>query len=220
MLEIKNLTFGWDNNTLFENLCGEIKSSEIVRLSGENGVGKTTLLQLISGMIPHFIRGEILLGEIDIDGKSIIKYPPKEFFPAIAYIPRANINFFLLTDSLAHEILLASSRLFISPAVAEERFNEFCQFFPELESVKEASFAELSLNQKIVMITFIFFLQNAKLYLFDEALTGFSDLEIAKWYSFFDVLKVQGKSIILVDHHQQLKSHLPWLLSKKKILIS
>jgi ABC-type cobalamin/Fe3+-siderophores transport system ATPase subunit len=54
ILKIENLTFGWQQETLFENISNHLNQKEIVQLSGENGSGKTTLLQIISGMIEKF----------------------------------------------------------------------------------------------------------------------------------------------------------------------
>jgi ABC-type branched-subunit amino acid transport system ATPase component len=218
ILKIENLTFGWQQETLFENISGHLNQKEVVQLSGENGSGKTTLLQIISGMIPHFSRGQILSGEVLINGRSILKVPPKSFFPAIAFIPSINLDFFLLTESLAQEILITKSILKIKDKLVQKRLKEFSDFFPNIVRFIDAPFKTLQFNQKIVALAFIFYLQNAQLYLFDEVIAGFSESAIQRWYSFFEWLGSNGCTILFVDHHQQAQGFSHWLLKDKNLV--
>ena len=50
MIEIKNLDFGYKNQNVFKNISLNFEKGNIYGLLGENGVGKTTLLKLISGL--------------------------------------------------------------------------------------------------------------------------------------------------------------------------
>lgn len=52
MISIKNLNFNYGKNKVFSNLDLNIECGKIYGLLGENGVGKTTLLKLISGLLP------------------------------------------------------------------------------------------------------------------------------------------------------------------------
>ena len=51
MLKIENLTFAYDHKNIFKNLSLEIKNGEKIWLSGPSGVGKTTLVKLILGLL-------------------------------------------------------------------------------------------------------------------------------------------------------------------------
>ena len=220
MLTIENLFFAWDKEYLFENLSCRFNESEIIKLEGENGAGKTTLLQLIAGMIPHFNRSKILTGDILINGQSTIINSPKNFFPEVAFIPSTNIDFFLLTDCLKHEILLSQSILKLNKETADKKLKEFYQFFPSLNKVNYEPYERLTFNQKLLALTLIYYLQGAKLFLFDEVLNGFSKSEIDTWYSFFDFLRSKKSSIVFVDHHLKAGNYLTWLLKNKKILVT
>jgi ABC-type branched-subunit amino acid transport system ATPase component len=219
MLTIKELFFGWDNDNLFENLSADFTESELIQLKGENGVGKTTLLQLISGMIPHFNRGKTLKGDILLNGSSVIVNPPKTFFPEIAFIPSNNIDLFLITDCLMHDILLTQSLLKINQKTVENKISDFYQFFPSTQEIINDLYERLSPNYKIVALTFIYYLQGAKLFLFDEVLNGFTKNEIESWYSFFNFLISQNCSVIFVGHHLTSDGLTTWLLKNKKVML-
>jgi len=219
MLTIEKIYFAWDKEYLFENLSCQFSESEIIQIKGENGVGKTTLLQLMSGMIPNFNRGKNLKGDILLNGKSVIKNSPKMFFPGTAFIPSTNIDFFLLTDCLKHEILLSSSMQKINQKIVDKKMTEFYQFFTSANEIIEEPYEILTFNQKLLALTLVYYLQGAKIYLFDEVLNGFSKGEIETWYSFFEFLRSQNCSIAFIDHHLKSNSFTCWLLKNKKIEI-
>jgi energy-coupling factor transporter ATP-binding protein EcfA2 len=220
LLQIENLTFGWHKKQgpLFENINCHLANNEIIQLAGENGSGKTTLLKLIAGMIPHFSRGEILTGEVFIKGRSIKKAAPKNFFPAIAFIPSLNLDFFLLTESLTQEMLLTSSILKINEDQVKQRLNEFGNFFPDLSDFMNLPLKQQQFWQKVLSLTFIYYLQNAQLYLFDEVFTMFAESLIPQWYSFFKWLSSKGSAIIFVDHQRQGKRFSQWLLKDRGLV--
>jgi len=50
-LEVKNLTFSFDNSNLFKNLNFKVEKNEVGLVSGASGIGKSTLLNIIAGLI-------------------------------------------------------------------------------------------------------------------------------------------------------------------------
>ena len=51
ILEVKNLTFGYEDEPVLENFNMSISKNEILLIDGENGAGKTTLLKCITNII-------------------------------------------------------------------------------------------------------------------------------------------------------------------------
>jgi sulfonate transport system ATP-binding protein len=52
-ISIQNLTVGYDNQTVLENLCLDVNTGEFVAIIGKSGTGKTTLLNSLAGFINH-----------------------------------------------------------------------------------------------------------------------------------------------------------------------
>lgn len=72
LLEIKNLSKSFGENTVLKDINLEIKEGEIVGLVGENGAGKSTLMKIIFGM-PVIQETGGYNGEIKLNGK-VVKF--------------------------------------------------------------------------------------------------------------------------------------------------
>jgi len=200
LLSIENLCFGWQDDPLFENVCCHLDSGEMVLLRGENGCGKTTLLKLMAGMIPHFSRGKMLEGDIYIDGRSIIRNEPKSFFPKIGYLPSRNVDFFLLNANLEEESALIEGILKMEQRDVHQRKEELFKFFPELETLWDQSFTEITVYQKYLALTSIYYLQGARLFLMDEILKTVPDNRQKDWQTFIHFLLNRGCGIVVTSH--------------------
>lgn len=81
-LEVKNLTTGYGDTKIIENLNLSIPEGKITALIGANGCGKSTLLKTICRIIPA-MDGEVLL-----DGKRIDSYGSRELAKQMAILPQ------------------------------------------------------------------------------------------------------------------------------------
>lgn len=90
MISIKNLTFSFGNKMLYKNLNIEMQSGQITVITGLNGVGKTTLLRIISG--------EIKTDGADVftDCKKIFFLPQKVSYPYGITLFEYILSFFYL----------------------------------------------------------------------------------------------------------------------------
>ena len=75
MLELKSIYLNRNKKQIFRNFNLNLKEKQIILLLGQNGTGKTTLLEIITGLI------EPTAGEVKIFGKKIEEiYNLKKFF--------------------------------------------------------------------------------------------------------------------------------------------
>ena len=83
MLDLVGLTGGWGPTTIVERLSLSVGAGETVAIVGRNGVGKTTLLELIAG------RAQWQAGQICIGDRDISRFPIHERARAgIGYVPQ------------------------------------------------------------------------------------------------------------------------------------
>lgn len=105
MLEvnIKTLSYPGDKNWSLKEVNTHIKYGELVFLTGSPGSGKTTLCQVIAGILPNFTNCK-LEGSVELDGKKIIQEHLPEVAGKIAYIrdePKNQLFSFTVEEDLA-----------------------------------------------------------------------------------------------------------------------
>lgn len=83
MLEIRNLSCGYENKKILQNVNFTADSGDIVCILGSNGSGKSTLIKTIIGLLKPY-EGDIL-----IDENTIKDWPWKRRAKVISYIPQA-----------------------------------------------------------------------------------------------------------------------------------
>ena len=83
IFEVKNGTFGYKDTMILDAINFTVKDGEIMSILGPNGVGKTTLLKCMMGLLKW------KQGESFLDGQNIKSIKPKDFWQKIAYVPQA-----------------------------------------------------------------------------------------------------------------------------------
>ena len=66
MLEIKNLTKSYDTRTIFKNMNLTVNDGEVLSIVGPSGIGKTTFLRIVAGLLPAD-QGELILNGESLD---------------------------------------------------------------------------------------------------------------------------------------------------------
>jgi ABC-type multidrug transport system fused ATPase/permease subunit len=86
-IQIKDLVFNYDQNTVIDQINVTIPKNHTIALVGESGSGKTTLANIITGILPP------LSGNILIDGVSVSDYNTNSFRSTIGYISQEPVIF-------------------------------------------------------------------------------------------------------------------------------
>ena len=102
MIYLKDVSLSYDmikgdKKPIFDSLNLTINKGERVALIGNNGAGKSTLLKLLTGLIKPDS------GEIELDGKDIIRLKPEQISDTISYVYQNPENMFI-DDSIKRDI--------------------------------------------------------------------------------------------------------------------
>lgn len=139
MLKIDTLHQYYGGSHILRGLSFEAKVGEVTCLLGRNGVGKTTLLRCLMGLVPARD------GNIEWEGKPITSLKPQQRVHAgIAYVPQGREIFPRLT--VEENLLMGLSRF---PARETREVPPFIyELFPVLEQMKQRRGGDLSGGQQ------------------------------------------------------------------------
>jgi energy-coupling factor transport system ATP-binding protein len=99
-----------------------IEEGELALVVGRTGVGKSTLLGAINGLVPHFTGGT-LRGRVAVDGRDTRTYPPRELADAVGVVGQDPLAGFV-TDTVEEELAYAMEQLAVPPDVMRKRVEE------------------------------------------------------------------------------------------------
>jgi len=124
MIKFSNVTllYPQSTTTVIENLSFEIAEGEMVLVMGHTGSGKSSLLRLINGLVPHHTGG-ILAGEISVDGISTRTVRPGALSGIVGIVGQNPINAFV-ADTVEEEIAFGMESLSFPPEVMRKRVEE------------------------------------------------------------------------------------------------
>ena len=184
MLEIKNITFGYNKYKLFENLVFNCNYGEIVKISGPNGCGKTTLLNCING----FLR--VNSGEIILDNKNISNLPTYK-------ISRLGIKRYFNNREFYSMELKDVLRLVYNKKESEKILSIFKY------SGKQVS-GKLSGGER-TLLYLLMTLKDARFILLDEPFNNLDRNKIALVRDFILKLKANNIGVIVTDHSNNIE---------------
>jgi energy-coupling factor transport system ATP-binding protein len=124
MIKFSNVTllYPQSTTTVIENLTFEIAEGEMVLVMGHTGSGKSSLLRLINGLVPHHTGG-ILAGEISVDGISTRYVRPGALSGIVGIVGQNPINSFV-ADTVEEEIAFGMESLNFPPELMRKRVEE------------------------------------------------------------------------------------------------
>ena len=160
ILKVKNLCFKYDKNDILKDVSFKIQNQEIVCLLGKNGVGKTTLLELILSL------KKLKQGSILIDNKPIDEYKNKELAKIISYVPQSLED----TNLTVHDFLILGRVPYFNISPSKEDENKVNEILKKLniENLINNPLNELSGGERQLISIARATLSNPKLIILDE----------------------------------------------------
>jgi len=195
IIEFENVTLAYGNRIILDNISFKINEGQIFGMLGPNGVGKSTIFNLITGLInPKH-------GKIKINGEDVSRYPiymrTKKF--KVGYVPQHGGFFHDLT---LHDNLKAISEIVIEDKnLRQERIDFLLSKF-ELENIKNIKAKFLSGGQKKKLVISLSLLSNPKVLLLDECFAALDVLTIKMLQEIIVNLQQESQITICICDHQ------------------
>ncbi len=195
IIEFENVTLAYGNRIILDNISFKINEGQIFGMLGPNGVGKSTIFNLITGLInPKY-------GKIKIDGEDVSHYPiylrTKKF--KVGYVPQYG-GFF--NDLTLLDNLKAISEIVIEDKnVRQERIDYLLAKF-ELENIKNIKAKFLSGGQKKKLVISLSLLSDPKVLLLDECFAALDVLTIKMLQEIIVNLQQENQITICICDHQ------------------
>ncbi len=99
-----------------------VDEGELALVVGRTGVGKSTLLGAINGLVPHF-SGGTLSGRVVVDGRDTRTYRPRELADVVGVVGQDPLAGFV-TDTVEEELAYAMEQLAVAPDLMRKRVEE------------------------------------------------------------------------------------------------
>ncbi|MFF4901476.1 ABC transporter ATP-binding protein [Streptomyces sp. NPDC001068] len=123
----------------------EVPEGELVLLAGPSGTGKSTILNAVSGLVPHFTGGT-LRGRVTVAGRDTRTHRPRELADVVGTVGQDPLAHFV-TATVEDELAYGMESLGIAPAVMRRRVEETLDLLG-LDGLRDRAIATLSGGQR------------------------------------------------------------------------
>jgi len=195
LIKLEKISLSFGKRQILENINFNINKGEILGMLGPNGVGKSTIFNLITGLIkPNF-------GSIIIDGENVLDYPISERTTKfkIGYVPQYGGYFHDLT--LMENLKAVSEILIKNKNDRNFKIEELISKF-ELDSILHVQAKFLSGGQKKKLVIALALMGNPKVLLLDECFAALDVLTIKMLQELIVNLQTEKNISICICDHQ------------------
>ena len=189
MLKMRAVETGYGDAQALFGIDLAIGEGEVVTLLGRNGMGKTTTIRALMGLLP------VWKGHVEFDGQDLTKAPP--FLRAqagIGLVPEGRQIF--PTLSVEENLIATAADRFGSK---RWHLDRIWQVFPRLLQRRTNRGNELSGGEQQMLAIGRALMTNPKLLILDEATEGLAPLIRADIWACIAALKAEGEAILVID---------------------
>ncbi len=201
VIEVERVAFTYQNQkrAVLNDVSFKIPAGSITVVCGPTGSGKTTLIRLFNGLIPHFYEGPIQ-GNVIVDNTNV----KESTIPRMAQIVGMvfqNPDNQLVASSCEREVAFGPENLGLPKGEIKARIEEVVSLLG-LDSIRYTSPTELSGGQKQKVAIAAALALHPKILVFDEPSSNLDPASIKRLASVIqDLNKNLGTTIIIVEHN-------------------
>jgi branched-chain amino acid transport system ATP-binding protein len=191
LLDIQGLESGYGEQQVLYGIDLSVGVGEVVSLMGRNGMGKTTTVRALMGLLP------ISAGQIRFEGRPIAGEPPFRIAQAgIGLVPEGRRIFPTLT---VEENLVATSATRNARGQPAWTLERVSAFLPRLAARRHHLGDRISGGEQQMLAIGRALMTNPKLLVLDEATEGLAPLIRQEIWDRLAILKAEGLAILVID---------------------
>jgi branched-chain amino acid transport system ATP-binding protein len=196
LLEVKNITVHYGKSRALDDVSLEVAEGSVVSIIGANGVGKSTILRALSGLVP------LTSGEITFQNSRIDRVATGDIVKlGIVHIPEGRRLFPYL--SVLNNLKLGAS-LRRDKAGINNDLEKIFERFPRLEERRNQHAGTLSGGEQQMLAIARGLMAKPKLLLMDEPSLGLSPLMVDNLGQVIQDINQEGVSVLLVEQNVPL----------------
>ena len=194
LLEVSNLNAWYGESHVLHGVDMTVGEGEMITILGRNGVGKTTTLRTIMGIIRE------RKGEIRFAGRDMLSVPlHRTAHAGIGFVPEERGIFATLT---------VEENLMLPPVVAEGGMplNEIYELFPNLEERRTSPGTKLSGGEQQMLAMARILRTGVRMLILDEPTEGLAPVIVQRIGEVLKKLKARGMTVLLVEQNFRFAS--------------
>jgi ABC-type branched-subunit amino acid transport system ATPase component/phenylacetate-coenzyme A ligase PaaK-like adenylate-forming protein len=196
LLQIENLDATYGPIRALHSVSLGVQAGEIVAVVGANGMGKTTLLRTISGIVP------VCGGDIRFEGESIAGLEPEKIvLRGISHVPERRELFSAMTVLENLELGAYHRRGRAGRPEVQRDLEGIWELFPILRARQGQMAGTLSGGEQQMLAIARGLMARPKLLLLDEPSLGLSPLLVQEVLRFVALLREMGRTVLLVEQN-------------------
>ncbi len=215
LLEIRNLESGYGEVQILWDVSMSLEDGRLTSLVGGNGVGKTTLLRAVMGILRAW------KGSVFFSGEDITRMPAHQKAElGLILVPEGRQ---LFSDMTVYENLeMGATNRRARPRMAHN-FERVFEMFPRLKERKDQRAETLSGGEQQMLAVARGLMAEPKLLMFDELSLGLSPLLVLNLFESLQQLKSEGLTMLLVEQNVHMAltvSDYAYVISEGRIALS
>lgn len=196
-IEIKNLSFSYDNDKFIDNLNLNIENGEMLGIMGNTGCGKSTLVQLVAGLIKPK-NGQIIIDGDDITNKKFDKATLRKKLGIVFQFPEIQ----LFEQTVQKDIYFGLKKFKLSDEEKYKRAKDILALLNlDFDKIKDKSPLALSGGEKRKIAVAGILVCKPKYLILDEPIAGLDYTSREKFMNLLVKLKETGTTVIIISHN-------------------
>jgi branched-chain amino acid transport system ATP-binding protein len=193
MLNVEHLTSGYGKVRVLDDVSISVPEAKLTVVTGPNGHGKTTLLRVLSGLLPVWAGGFSILDE-DLTGRS-----PRQLVAAgLMHIPQGDL---LFQDMAVEQNLLMGAFTKNAWPTRRQRLAEVFALFPRLEERRKQQARTLSGGERRMCAIGRGLMNPARVLMVDEPALGLAPVLVEEVYATLARIARTQATVLLVEEN-------------------